>query len=93
MKRTDNRQSPIIENNYFRHNIDKYRLANQTLLLEKYNKSISNKVFETKKSMYSKSKIEMTKKLCDYQKWDVESIIHRKQELIDTILKRWALVK
>lgn len=70
-----------------------YRLANQTLLLEEYNKSISNKVFDQKKEMYKKSKIDMTLKLCSYDKWDVESINQREQELTTIILKRWALVK
>lgn len=68
-----------------------YRLANQTLLLEEYNKSISNKVFATKKEMYKKSNIDMTTKLCQYDKWDAASINQREQELISVILKRWAL--
>ena len=68
-----------------------YRLANQTLLLEEYNKSISNKVFDIKKEMYKKSNINMTNRLCQYDKWDAASINHREQELISAILKRWAL--
>ena len=43
--------------------------------------------------MYEKSNIIMTKKLCDYEEWNVDSINHREQELINIILKRWALIK
>lgn len=68
-----------------------YRLANQTLLLDEYNKAASNKKFDKKKEMYQKSTINMTLKLCDYPKWDVTAINKREQELISVILKRWAL--
>lgn len=70
-----------------------YRLANQTLLLDEYNKSISNKVFATKKQMYAKSEINMTKRLCDYSDWDAAAINQREEELKAVILKRWALPK
>ena len=69
-----------------------YRLANQTLLLEEYNKSISNKVFAVKQAMYKKSQIDMTVKLCNYTTWDATAINSREKELISVILKRWALL-
>ena len=68
-----------------------YRLSNQTLLLEEYNKSISNKPFSVKKQMYQNSKIEMTKKLCSYDVWNAASMDAREQELSAVIIKRWAL--
>ena len=68
-----------------------YRLSNQTLLLEEYNKSISNKVFSIKKDMYKKSKIDLTLDLCKYDKWNANAMNAREQELIEVILKRWAL--
>lgn len=70
-----------------------YRLANQTLLLEEYNKSISNKVFDIKKAMYDKSKIAITKDLCKYDKWDSSAIQDRESELNDIIIRRWALIR
>lgn len=68
-----------------------YRLANQTLLLEEYNKSISNKPFKDKKQMYKKSEIKITKELCDYDSWDAAAIQDREDKLNDIILKIWAL--
>lgn len=69
-----------------------YRLANQTLLLEEYNKSISNKIFEIKKDVYSKSKINMTKALCSVEVWDSKAIQERENKLNEVIVKRWALL-
>lgn len=68
-----------------------YRLANQTLLLEEYNKSISNKPFNDKKIMYKKSEIKITSELCDYGTWDAAAIQDREDKLNDIILKIWAL--
>ena len=70
-----------------------YRLANQTLLLEEYNKSISNKVFNIKKAMYEKSQITITKELCNYSEWNSAAIQDRESKLNEIIIKRWALVK
>ena len=68
-----------------------YRLGNQTLLLDEYNKSIQHKEFDTKKTVYTKSKVEMTKDLCNYEKWDVNAINAREGELNKSILEIWAL--
>ncbi len=69
-----------------------YRLSNQTIMLEEYNKSASNKVFSQKKPYYLKSEIEMTKKLATYDTWDAVTIQSREDELIAVIKNRWALV-
>lgn len=70
-----------------------YRLANQTLLLDEYNKSISNKIFSIKKGMYEKSQIEITKDLCQYDEWNSSAIQDRESKLNDIIIRRWALIK
>lgn len=74
------------------HKKNLYRLANQTLLLEEYNKSISNKVFDIKKNMYEKSELKITRDLCEYDKWDEAAIQDREQKLNNIIVKRWALL-
>ena len=68
-----------------------YRLANQTLLLDEYNKSISNKPFADKKQIYQRSKITITSDLCQYDKWDTAAIQAREDKLNEAILKIWAL--
>ncbi|MDO4493351.1 MAG: DUF262 domain-containing protein [Clostridia bacterium] len=68
------------------------RLANQTIMLDEYNKSASNKVFPVKKENYSKSTIEMTRKLVEVEVWNQKAIDDREKELIAVIKKRWALV-
>lgn len=68
-----------------------YRLSNQTLLLEEYNKSISNKTFDKKKEMYKKSNIKMTQLLCQYDKWTISEIQEREDYLNQKILEIWSL--
>lgn len=75
------------------HKDNLYKLANQALLLEEYNKSISNNPFEEKKAMYQKSAIETTKMLCDYEKWTEDEMTNRERILTDKMLIRWAIVK
>ena len=65
------------------------RLANQTLLLEEYNKSVSNKKFDTKKTVYQKSSVRLTKELCNYSQWGKDEIEEREQKLITQIMEVW----
>lgn len=69
-----------------------YRLANQTIMLEEYNKSASNKLFSAKKENYKKSAIKMTQELLQYSEWGLDQIQAREQRLIEVIRERWALV-
>ena len=74
------------------HNKNLFRLANQTLLLDEYNKSISNDIFEKKREMYVNSAITITHDLWQYKKWTEEELNERERFLNDKIIKRWALI-
>ena len=65
------------------------RLANQTLLLEEYNKSVSNKKFDIKKAVYQKSSVRLTKELCSYSQWGQDEIEDRELKLITQIMEVW----
>jgi len=68
------------------------RLGNQTLLSDKINKSISNKVFEVKINEYEKSKIEENLRIAKKtygEEWTPASIIERQEHLCDIALKEW----
>lgn len=75
------------------HKENLYRLANQALLLEEYNKSISNSDFAKKKEMYAKSAITTTKMLCKYDSWTEKEMNERERYLIDQILQRWPIAR
>jgi uncharacterized protein with ParB-like and HNH nuclease domain len=66
-----------------------YKLGNLTLLGKDYNRSISNKIFDEKKKEYKKSEIHITKKLTEYEKWGIEEIQIRQNELAKDSLKIW----
>ena len=74
------------------HNKNLFRLANQTLLLDEYNKSISNDLFEKKREMYVNSAITITHDLWHYSKWTEDELNERERFLNDKIIKRWSLV-
>lgn len=80
-----------VSEEFFNKNINK--LANQALLLEEYNKSISNNIFSEKKIMYAQSAIESTKMLCNYNQWTDDEINARDRYLRDRIVKRWKIIK
>ena len=68
-----------------------YRLGNLTLLAEKINKGIQNKIFDSKKPVYERSKLTITNMLKDFSKWDPDSIDVRQERLYDIAIKRWPL--
>jgi hypothetical protein len=80
-----------IDANFHKDNL--YRLANQALLLEEFNKSISNNPFKDKKIMYQKSEVATTKMLSDYDEWTEKEMNSRERFLCDKMFKRWAIVK
>ncbi|MFV8829538.1 DUF262 domain-containing protein [Alkalihalobacterium sp. APHAB7] len=65
------------------------RIGNLTLLADEYNKSIKNKLFNDKKKVYEKSKIEMTKKLASYKEWNSTRIEERQKELFTIAKQVW----
>lgn len=67
------------------------KLGNMTLLLDEFNKSVSNKSFNEKKEMYKKSDIVITKDLIKFKEWNIGTIIKRQKELGQVAKKRWGL--
>jgi uncharacterized protein with ParB-like and HNH nuclease domain len=67
------------------------RLGNLTLLGSEYNKSIQNKEFNKKKEIYNRSNIKITKDLCYYDIWDLNTIEQRQMELFKIALERWSI--
>ncbi|HDK7168693.1 TPA: DUF262 domain-containing protein [Clostridium botulinum] len=67
------------------------RVGNLTLLFNEYNRSISNKLFGEKKSMYKKSKISISNDICKYDNWSVENINKRQEELCEFAIHRWSI--
>jgi hypothetical protein len=66
------------------------RLGNLTLLGKRFNTSIKNGDFPTKKDKaYKSSDILMTKELVDYDTWDADAVAKRQDELSTWVLKIW----
>ncbi len=68
-----------------------YRLGNFTLLTKTENKDIGNKNFEIKKLVYKNSQFEITKKITDYEDWNIEKIANRQKKLAKTAKTVWKL--
>lgn len=67
-----------------------WRMGNLTLLGSEYNKKNSNKLFEDKKEMYSKSKIDISNTLVNYKKWTKKEIEERQKELAKKAVNIWS---
>lgn len=67
-----------------------WKLGNLTLLGSEYNKKISNKLFEEKKKMYDKSNIIIAKDIVKYDRWDLDTVKLRQEELAEVALKVWS---
>ncbi|MDY5213042.1 DUF262 domain-containing protein [Intestinibacter sp.] len=68
-----------------------WRIGNLTLLGAEYNRKNSNKLFEDKKEMYSKSKIDISNVLTKYNKWNIKEIEERQKELAKLAKDIWAI--
>ena len=70
---------------------DKYlwNIGNLCLLKGKFNREISNKVFDEKKSRYQDSNILPNSQIASYAKWDEESIKDRIDKLYDYAKEIW----
>jgi hypothetical protein len=66
-----------------------WKLGNLTLLGQEYNQKASNKSFEKKKEMYSKSNIQLNRDLVNYEEWTKENIDSRQKELAKLALEVW----
>lgn len=84
-------QTPISENRLQRHEQLVNRIGNLTLLSQRLNTSIRNSEFKTKKSAYSQSSIELTRKLDAYASWGQHEIESRQLELAKLAPKIWCI--
>lgn len=68
-----------------------WRIGNLTLLGSEYNKKNSNKIFEEKKGIYLKSKIDISNDLKEYKQWTIKEIEHRQRNLAKVALDIWSI--
>lgn len=71
------------------HNEYKHRLANLTLMGEGLAPVASNAPFIEKKKVYEKAGYFLTSQLCDFPKWNRESLDKRCEDLTKLFLKQW----
>ncbi|MBQ5152430.1 DUF262 domain-containing protein [Macrococcoides caseolyticum] len=71
--------------------IYKNRLGNLSLLGEEYNRKASNSIFEDKKPMYKKSKIQISHDLLNYDEWTYSDIENRQKSFSELALEIWPL--
>ena len=69
-----------------------WRLGNLTLLGDDYNKKASNNVFAEKRAEYGKSDIALTKEVCDYDTWSIETILQRQKQMAKLAVKVWPIL-
>lgn len=67
------------------------RLGNMTLIESKTNSTIGNECFNEKKKYYKDSIWAITNELNKYEKWDIESIEKRQEEMANFAVKIWAI--
>lgn len=65
------------------------RIGNLTIIKGEWNIKSSNKLFHEKKEEYSKSEFQITKELCNYEKWAFSEIEERTQKLTEAALNIW----
>lgn len=68
-----------------------WRIGNLTLLGCEYNKKNSNKLFKDKKEMYSKSKIDISNTLSNFNEWTIEKIEERQADLAKIAIDLWSV--
>jgi hypothetical protein len=67
----------------------RYRLGNQTLLLEKANRGLGNSEFKKKLDVYKKSKLPITNELAKYRKWTSRAIDERQEWFAGVAVRVW----
>ena len=65
------------------------KIGNLTLLAAELNVPASNNPFESKKTFYKKSEIQITKDLCNFNNWRISEIQARSQQLGKIALEIW----
>lgn len=61
------------------------------LTISGYNSELSNKDFSDKKDIYRESNISLCRSICEYEKWNDESIKKRAKDLYNIALNIWGL--
>ena len=60
------------------------------LTLSIYNKNVSNKGFDDKKTYYKKSKWRTERELTKIDEWSIDAINQREKEMIAFAINRWS---
>ena len=68
------------------------RLGNLTLLSSRLNVAIRNGTFSEKKPQYENSEILLTKELCDFENWNLETIDQRQKTLAEIVPTVWPII-
>ncbi|EAD3232985.1 DUF262 domain-containing protein [Listeria monocytogenes] len=66
-----------------------WKIGNLTLLGSEYNKKSTNKIFNDKKDIYEYSEVQLTRKLLDYDEWNIDVIKERQVELAELAVNIW----
>jgi uncharacterized protein with ParB-like and HNH nuclease domain len=83
-------QTPEDSARFANHDAYINRIGNLTLLDSRFNASIKNGDFASKKPTYAKSEVRMTQELGRLRKWDQKSIEVRQADFADLALKIWS---
>lgn len=68
-----------------------HRLGNLALMSSKVNSTVGNDNFSSKKSVYKKSQLILTKQLADFELWDSNAIEKRQEDMADIAVKLWSV--
>jgi hypothetical protein len=68
-----------------------HRWGNLTLLTSPMNEECSNAPFDEKRDVYCLSRLEISKELANYEKWDEKAIERRQMDLAEVAVEVWTL--
>ncbi len=71
--------------------LNKFRLGNQTLLREKWNRELSNRAFGEKRHVYQRSVVKITKPILEYTAWSPDAVLERQTWLGQLAVRTWPL--
>lgn len=77
----------LIDSDSHRDNL--WKLGNLTLLGQEYNQAIKNYSFNRKKDFYRISQIELNNDLCEFEVWNIDSIVNRQEVLSNIAVTLW----
>ncbi len=68
------------------------RLGNLTIINSKENSKLGNQSFSKKKIVYKSSAFQLTKSICKYTDWDIDSIKDRQKDMAKLAPKIWPII-